>query len=79
MLHTQPKTMGGCLPPETGKKIQNYIYNYSDMIGKGNFAKVYRGHNTKTSNVFLKIDEAVAIKIVSLDELKSKRLEELVF
>jgi serine/threonine protein kinase len=49
------------------------------MIGKGNFAKVYRGLNTKTSKLLLNLDEAVAIKIISLDELKSKRLEELVF
>lgn len=25
------------------KKIQNYIYKFSDQIGKGNFSKVYKG------------------------------------
>lgn len=34
---------------ETGKRIKNYIYNYSDLIGRGNFARVYRGVNQKTS------------------------------
>lgn len=34
--------------PETGKKIKNYIYNYNDLIGKGNFARVFRGCNIKT-------------------------------
>lgn len=53
MLHTQPKTTSSGPAAETGKKIQNYVYNYSDMIGKGNFAKVYRGHNIKTSTLFV--------------------------
>jgi hypothetical protein len=53
MLHTQPKTTSSVPATETGKKIQNYIYNYSDLIGKGNFAKVYRGHNIKTSTVIV--------------------------
>lgn len=35
---------------ETGKRIKDYVYNYSDIIGRGNFAKVYRGTNEKTSN-----------------------------
>ena len=31
------------------KKIDNYIYKYSDMLGQGNFSKVYRGVNELTS------------------------------
>jgi len=27
------------------KKIDNYIYKFSDMLGQGNFSKVYRGVN----------------------------------
>jgi len=35
---------------ETGKKIKNYLYHYSDMIGRGNFAKVFKGTNMQTGN-----------------------------
>lgn len=49
------------------------------MIGRGNFARVYKGINLQTSTHFLIQDEIVAIKLVSLDELKSKHLESLVF
>ena len=33
----------------TCKKIQNYIFKFSDMLGKGNFSKVYKAHNEITS------------------------------
>jgi predicted Ser/Thr protein kinase len=33
----------------TCKKIQNYIFNFSDLLGQGNFSKVYRAHNEVTS------------------------------
>ena len=36
--------------PKTGKKIENYVFNYSDFLGKGNFSNCYKAHNTKTSN-----------------------------
>lgn len=31
------------------KKIQNYIFKFSDMLGKGNFSKVYKAHHEITS------------------------------
>lgn len=65
--------------PESGKKIKNYVFRYCDLIGKGNFARVYKGTNQLTSNFYAKSDETVAIKMVSLDDLKSKKLEALVF
>ena len=34
---------------ELGKKIQNYIFNYSDFLGAGNFSKCYKGFNELTS------------------------------
>lgn len=34
---------------ETGKKVSNYIYYYEQMVGKGNFAKVYRALHLLTS------------------------------
>jgi hypothetical protein len=33
----------------TCKKIQNYIFNFSDLLGQGNFSKVYKAHNEVTS------------------------------
>jgi len=33
----------------TGKRIENYVYNYADFIGNGNFSKCYKAVNTKTS------------------------------
>jgi hypothetical protein len=27
------------------KKIQNYIFKFSEMLGKGNFSKVYKAHH----------------------------------
>ena len=27
------------------KKIQNYIFKFSDLLGQGNFSKVYRAHH----------------------------------
>ncbi len=34
---------------ETGKRIQNYVFNYSDFLGAGNFSKCYKGYNEITS------------------------------
>jgi hypothetical protein len=31
------------------KKIQNYIFKFSDMLGQGNFSKVYKAHHEITS------------------------------
>lgn len=27
------------------KKIDNYVFKFDDMLGQGNFSKVYRGVN----------------------------------
>lgn len=40
---------GGELQPEC-KKIQDYIYRFSDQIGMGNFSKVFKGVHQTTSN-----------------------------
>lgn len=32
------------------KKIQNYIFKFSDLLGQGNFSKVYRAQNEITSS-----------------------------
>lgn len=31
------------------KKIQNYIFKFSDLLGQGNFSKVYRAHHEISS------------------------------
>ena len=31
------------------KKIQNYIFKFSDLLGQGNFSKVYKAHHEITS------------------------------
>ncbi len=46
----QMKFMGfptGSLMPinNTTKKIQNYVFKLNEVLGKGNFSKVYKGHN----------------------------------
>ena len=33
------------------KRIQNYIFKFSDFLGKGNFSSVYKGTNELTSNL----------------------------
>lgn len=38
----------------TLKKIDNYVFNFDDMLGQGNFSKVYRGINEITSTIILK-------------------------
>lgn len=35
------------------KKIQNYIFKFSDLLGQGNFSKVYKAHHEITSRCFL--------------------------
>lgn len=35
------------------KKIQDYIYKFSDQIGMGNFSKVFKGYHQHTSTLLL--------------------------
>ena len=35
------------------KRISNYEYNEADYLGKGSFAKVYKGINKHTSTNFI--------------------------
>lgn len=35
----------------TCKKIQNYIFKFADLLGQGNFSKVYKAHHELTSNL----------------------------
>lgn len=36
----------------TTKKIQNYQFKLNEVLGKGNFSKVYRGINELNSTIF---------------------------
>jgi len=35
------------------KKIQNYIFKFSDLLGQGNFSKVYKAHHELTSTKYI--------------------------
>lgn len=41
----QPKNIQG---DSTAKKIENYIFKYEDLLGKGNFGSAYRGIDVNT-------------------------------
>jgi len=40
----------------TCKKIQNYIFKFSDLLGQGNFSKVYKAHHEITSKFTVLFD-----------------------
>ena len=52
-LHT-PNRMSDTHLGFTGsfKKIQNYVFDMGNVLGVGNFSKVYRGVNQLTSSPF---------------------------
>lgn len=35
------------------KKIQNYVLDLGNILGVGNFSKVYKGHHQLSSNILL--------------------------
>lgn len=39
--------------PTVYKKIQNYLFKFSDLLGQGNFSKVYKGVNEINSTLHL--------------------------
>jgi serine/threonine protein kinase len=55
---------------ENGKKIDNYYYNFNDVIGKGNFSQVFRGFDHTTNKY-------VAIKVVNFSSFTSTVAEQL--
>jgi serine/threonine protein kinase len=55
---------------ENGKKIDNYYYNFNDVIGKGNFSQVFRGVDHTTNKY-------VAIKVVNFSSFTSTVAEQL--
>jgi hypothetical protein len=61
--------------PQGGKKIENYVFNYADFLGSGNFSKCYKATHSITRTFLNYVEEAVAIKIVELNSLKSQKLE----
>jgi len=67
-------------PPQAhNKKIQNYVFNMNEVLGKGNFSKVYRAVNEVTSNFLLTLDDVVAIKVVELSSIKTPALVQLLY
>lgn len=55
---------------ENGKKIDNYYYNLSDRVGKGNFSEVFRGVDKNNGR-------PVAIKVVKFSSFTSTVAEQL--
>jgi serine/threonine protein kinase len=47
-----------------GKKVENYYYQVSDLVGKGNFSQVFKGIDKITH-------KPVAIKVVKNSSLTS--------
>ena len=44
-MHNQGGSHHGMPDGPTSKKIQNYIFRFSDLLGQGNFSKVYKAHH----------------------------------
>lgn len=47
------------------KKIENYMFKYSDKVGEGNFSQVYSGIDENSG-------ECVAVKVIQASSIKSK-------
>jgi serine/threonine protein kinase len=56
------------------KRIKNYVYNPSNLLGAGNFSKVYSGRHESTGTPSNNKGEIVAIKVVELESLKTAKL-----
>ena len=52
------------------KKIEDYSYGLTDLIGKGYSSSVFRGINEKNR-------EQVAIKVIDLKSLKDKSARQM--
>ena len=52
MINQSP--VSGMPEGPTCKKIQKYIFKFSDLLGQGNFSKVYKAHHEITGNTFVK-------------------------
>ena len=77
-LHTQPQHSRE-LGPDTGgqggaiiKKIRNYNFKLSDVVGRGAFSTVYKGYEEST-------EELVAIKVIELGRIESPALVKLLY
>lgn len=66
-------------PQPHNKKIQNYVFNMNEVLGKGNFSKVYRAVNEITSKLYVNADDIVAIKVVELSSIKTPALVQLLY
>ncbi len=54
----------------TVKKIENYIFKYEDILGRGNFGSAFRGYDVNTGM-------SVAIKVIPMASIKSGVTEKL--
>lgn len=59
------------------KKIENYLINLNEVLGRGNFSVVYRAINTLNSKCLANSDEAVAVKVIDLSSMRTTALRDL--
>jgi serine/threonine protein kinase len=59
------------------KKIQNYVFNMNEVLGKGNFSHVYKAVNITNSKIIFYLDDIVAIKVIELSMMKAPSLHNL--
>jgi len=59
------------------KKVENYLINLTEVLGKGNFSVVYRAVNTLNSKDVPYSDEPVAVKVIDLNSMRTSALRDL--
>ena len=64
MSHIQPSNQA------LTKKVENYLINLNEVLGKGNFSVVYRAVNTLNN-------EPVAVKVIDLNSMRTSALRDL--
>jgi hypothetical protein len=55
IIHISISYMLSSQPPNQPiyKKIDNYVFNFEEVLGQGNFSKVYKGRKEDTSKAMM--------------------------
>ena len=65
------------MPSGNTKKVENYVINLNEVLGRGNFSIVYRAVNTINSKYLPYSDEQVAVKVIDLSSICTPALRDL--